>query len=77
MADAEEGPKQEFAAGLAAVLRASPDRIVTPDGYSKFAEIKKCDRTDKTYHGASSVGVTYRTWPTLVQVSVGTPFYLS
>jgi hypothetical protein len=46
VADAKEGPKQEFIASMGAILRAGPDRIVTPDGYSKFAEIKKCDRTE-------------------------------
>ena len=45
MADAKEGPKQEFVASMGAILRAGPDRIVTPDGYRKFAEIKECDRT--------------------------------
>ena len=34
LAHAEEGSKQEFAAGMGAVLRPGPDRIVAPDGYS-------------------------------------------
>jgi hypothetical protein len=45
VADAKAGPKQEVVAGMGAILLAGTDRIVTPDGYSKFAEIKKCDRT--------------------------------
>ena len=34
LAYAEERSKQEFAAGMGAVLRPGPGRIVAPDGYS-------------------------------------------
>jgi len=33
---------------MGAILCAGPGRIVTPDGYRKFAEIKECDRTLST-----------------------------
>jgi hypothetical protein len=46
VADAKERPKQAVVTGMGAILLAGTDRIVTPDGYRKFAEIKKCDRTD-------------------------------
>ncbi len=46
VAHVEEGPKQEFAAGMATVLRVSFDGVAVPDELYWFTQNKVCDRAD-------------------------------